>query len=524
MKKSLLLILGIALVSLLAFGGNAGMTTHITTLQQLQDMNLDLTEDYILDNDIDASPTVGWNAGAGFVPVGTALSKFTGSFDGQGYTITGLFINRPGIDFVGLFGYVDGAAYIRNVGLEDGDITGQHKVGILGGKIENCNSVVNCYATGQVKATAIVGAADTGGLLGALGPNSSLADSWANVSVDGEEYVGGLVGINGANSSISGCHALGPVTGRWMVGGLIGQMNAATVENSYAEGNVTGKTPYSGYLSEVGGLIGRADNDATTTNCYALGNAIAPSDGWYVAGLIARNADRSHVSDSYALGNAEGQDYVGGLLGQNHNSLISNCCAAGTAEGRDYVGGLIGYNRANVAGRSNVTLCHSRGGVTGQNYLGGLIGYNDKDLTIFRSFSHSSVNGTDYVGGLMGVESRGTLTNCYSVGQVTGSGANVGGLIGAQWWGGVTISACFWDTQTSNQATSAGGVGKTTEQMQTKSTFESAAWDFTNIWEICEPPTYLPSYPRLQGDNRCGLSPCSPAPPTEEALIISFTG
>jgi len=82
----------------------------------------------------------------------------------------------------------------------------------------------------------------------------------------------------------------------------------------------------------------------------------------------------------------------------------------------------------------------------------------------------------------------GTLRRCYSTGAVIGTGSYVGGLVGSGSAGRITHS--FWDIQTSGQATSDGGTGKTTTEMQTASTFLDAVWDFVNIWGIGENQTY----------------------------------
>ncbi|GAJ08009.1 unnamed protein product, partial [marine sediment metagenome] len=79
-----------------------------------------------------------------------------------------------------------------------------------------------------------------------------------------------------------------------------------------------------------------------------------------------------------------------------------------------------------------------------------------------------------------------------------GVGAAEGGLVGFDWVPSGTITNCFWDTQTSGQATSDGGTGRTTIQMQTQATFTGAGWDFDTIWNICGSPTYVASYPWLQ--------------------------
>ena len=96
--------------------GTAGDPYIITMVGQLQEMENNLTAHYALGNDIDASGTVGWNSGAGFLPIGDSTNMFTGSLDGRGHKITNLFINRGGTDYVGLFGYVGSGGVVENVG------------------------------------------------------------------------------------------------------------------------------------------------------------------------------------------------------------------------------------------------------------------------------------------------------------------------------------------------------------------------------------------------------------------------
>jgi hypothetical protein len=131
-----------------AFGfSGAGSGTEsdpyvIATVQQLQEMQSDLGAYYELGNDIDAGETRGWNAGAGFEPVGDGTNPFTGKFDGCMFTITGLYINRPITDLVGLFGYITDGAIVQRVGLVEVDITGRRNSGPLVG----CSSGATvCY-------------------------------------------------------------------------------------------------------------------------------------------------------------------------------------------------------------------------------------------------------------------------------------------------------------------------------------------------------------------------------------------
>ena len=135
--------------------------------------------------------------------------------------------------------------------------------------------------------------------------------------------------------------------------------------------------------------------------------------------------------------------------------------------------------------------------VSGSLSVGGLSGENFKG-TIINCYSRGQVNGKYYVGGLVGCNWDGVINRCYSSG-VVGSSYDVGGLVGNGLSSNVTQS--FWDWQTSGQAHSDGGTGKTTAQMKTRSTFTGEKWDFVgetangikDIWLINEKQ----DYPRL---------------------------
>ena len=124
--------------------------------------------------------------------------------------------------------------------------------------------------------------------------------------------------------------------------------------------------------------------------------------------------------------------------------------------------------------------------VDGKTRVGGLVGENQG--TVRNSYATGSVSGDRQVGDLVGANS-GTVSNSYSTGSVTGD-EKVGGLVGYKYMYG-TVSDSFWDIQTSGQATSAGGAGKTTTQMKNISTFSGAGW---NIIAVANPSTRNPSY------------------------------
>ena len=153
-----------------------------------------------------------------------------------------------------------------------------------------------------------------------------------------------------------------------------------------------------------------------------------------------------------------GRDSVGGLVGQN-DGTIRGSYATGWVEGAgrlsDFVGGLVGLNRGTI------TASYATARVSGNNDVGGLAGAGSGTITA--SYATGRVSGRDDVGGLVG-QSSGTITASYATGRVSGS-SNVGGLVGAS--SSATVTNSYWDTDTSGQASSAGGTAKTTEELQT---------------------------------------------------------
>jgi len=224
----------------------------ITNVYQLQEMNNDLDAWYELGNDIDASDTINWNTGKGFIPIGPSPwqqeTAFSGHFDGKGHRITGLYISRSSTDYVGLFGCAYPGSEIKNIGLVDAHITGNSHTGGLVGI--NYVSVFNCHCAGTVN-----GENSTGGLVGWNCGNVS--NSYSAGSVDGQFYVGGLVGEN-YEGTISNSYSAGSVSGG-STGGLVG-WNNGTLTNSYSVGSTSGSI-------YTGGLVGW-NNGGTCNNCF----------------------------------------------------------------------------------------------------------------------------------------------------------------------------------------------------------------------------------------------------------------
>jgi trimeric autotransporter adhesin len=210
--------------------------------------------------------------------------------------------------------------------------------------------------------------------------------------------------------------------------------------------------------------------------------------------LIGHN--HGYLGDCYATGNVTGGDRIGGLVGCN-GGTISDCYATCTVTrfsgySSYFVGGLVGDNTGTVR------RCHSGGSVDANSGVGGLLGVSLASATLSDSYTTATVTGNTRVGGLVGWVEWSTVTRCYAVGTVEGN-TQVGGLVGICDYG--IVSDSFWDTETSGQATSAGGTGKTTAEVMDIATFSGATWDIvavatpdtrntSYIWNVVDEETY----------------------------------
>jgi hypothetical protein len=270
---------------------------------------------YLLMNDLDsttpgyeelASPTA--NGGKGWQPIGAFIHQqadhgilgFEGIFNGQGYEIRDLFINRPDEVAVGLFLGVGQKGVIKDIGVVNATVTGDAFVGTLVGW--NRGTVCNSYFTGNMT---------------------------------GDYFVGGLVGLN--EGVVSNSDSTGSVTGNYNVGGLVGQ-NLGTVSNSYATNSVSGNY-------DVGGLVGW--NFDTVSDSYSSANVTGNSS---VGGLMGSNSGT--VSNSYFTGSVSGNSSVGGLVGDTFDGTVSNCYSTGSVTGSSSVGGLVGKNMRSTVSNS----------------------------------------------------------------------------------------------------------------------------------------------------------------------------
>ena len=341
--------------------GSAGSTTGT----DLQGINGNLSGNYVLGSNIDASGTSAWNSGAGWTPIGNSSTNFAGTFDGLEHTVSGLTIHSSA-SYVGLFGYAGSSVVIKNLGVIDASVTTtNNNTGILLGRSSSGTIISNSYSTGSVVSNLFY----VGGLVG--DNYGTISNSYSTASVSGQEYVGGLVGLNEIGSTISNSYSTGSVTNNNSnnnTGGFVGY-NQGTINNSYSTGNVLG-------FNTAGGFVGMAYS-GTITNCYSTGNV---SGSAYIGGFTGYSYSGT-ITNSYSTGSVSGgSSYVGGFVGKIYVATINTSFWDTTTSGMttdNATSGTVGLTDAQMKQQSNFT---------GFDFANTWIDYNGYTYPLLRSF------------------------------------------------------------------------------------------------------------------------------------------
>jgi hypothetical protein len=334
---------------------------------------------------------------------------------------------------------------------------------------------------------------DDVGLFGAVGGslrNIHLVD----VIVSGGRHVGALVGSN--SGDVCNCSVTGTVEGVVDVGGLVGY-HAGQMEACVVEAQVTGQ-------GSVGGLAGR--NFGRMQACAAGGRVTAQSS---VGGLCGYNY--RDIATSYSTADVMGETEVGGLVGATGSARFWTICPAPPPS---FVPGL---------SDSRITACYCTGQVTGQQALGGLVGKNAGVIMgCYAACPITEIPIPPIEPNSPPDRHRGprgpvldVSTHAYSD---PGADADVGGLVGENEYGIVHLS--YWDTELSGLSESAGGRGRTTDQMSTAETFRG--WEYFGVWVMDQGGgyphlrwTHLPGKPIVDDPDRYGAGVGTPAAPYE---------
>jgi hypothetical protein len=330
--------------------------------------------------------------------------------------------------------------------------------------------------------------------------------------------------------------------------------NAGSFFHGFFDGNnkkITGLTitGTTGYFGLFGYILSNCEiKNLTIENCAIT--ATTEHVGALVGYVVHDDPLAAiRITNCHSSGSVEGNKYVGGLIGlidvytgtdgtdPDNNVFITSCSSSAVVSGIEvdcYIGGLIGFvGRMNETPLVSIGNCCATGNVSTNNKdgvtAGGLIGF-----CIYGSVTNCYAKGTvsatgtnSVAGGFMGVNSDSNIEKCFSTGAVNGSATNVLGFLGYLENSGINTS-CYWNTETSGKATSAGGtgiVGKNTAEMKTQTTFDG--WDFVTgpIWHINA--TDNDGYPHLAWQTFASAVPTitSFTPTTSGAgTVISITG
>lgn len=256
---------------------------------------------------------------ANFAPIGTKTDSYTGTFNGNNHSISGLTVN--GSDAAGLFGYVNGAT-IQNINLCDSQITatGDYAGGIVGFATDNAK-IVNC-STSKIRIDA-ANSRHIGGIIGRGEGSTEISNCTNTSTLAGTYNVGGIAGsLNGG--SITNCGNSGDLPAIWAngcVGGIVGFTNAGQISTCYNTGKVTGASN-----ADVGGIVGLFKSSFSISDCYNVGDV----HGGQLTGGIAGSAIGT-FRYCYNTGAVTDSPCRGGVIGSNSGITIDHCYYLDTA-------------------------------------------------------------------------------------------------------------------------------------------------------------------------------------------------
>jgi|GEM_PF-7028447 len=344
-------------------GGNTGINGKLTR---------DIT---VNANVLDANGELNSGNFRAWTPIGNSGKQYSGTFDGNGKTVSGLYYNNgaygPANRTIGLFGVLNGAA-VQDVSVSDSYLYGFQEVGGIAGVIAGSSTITGCTNS------ATVGGSDV--------------------------YVGGIVGSAGAgNSSITDCTNTGSITGvNNNVGGIAGSFSSTgRIANCTNTGSVSGTG------SRVGGIAGYFDS-GTVENCYNTGSVGDVRNEW-VGGIAGHIGGSGIVNNCYNIGAVSGSSKVGGVVGYNLNGTITICyylntAASGGINGADaegqaeaktteaFASGEVAYLLGDAFGQTIGTDAYPN--FTGakvyrnNDCAGAIVGYSNTDMVIHGDFEN----------------------------------------------------------------------------------------------------------------------------------------
>lgn len=427
----------------------------ISSVKDLASVKNNLSGKYYLTTDIvftEADFSEGglcYNDGEGWQPIGDEDNPFSGILDGNGHTITGLWLEKSDTLHIysGLFGYVIGGT-IKDLGIKEIKTTVEANgyypfvfSGSVAGRIEK-GSVINCYASGSImsKAGTVKNdiSIDAGSIVGSAS-DSDISNCYSSVVIDIEAKlleddahisIGGIVGSTFDTTFITECSNTGSInvkidipTSAYSfvdVGGIVGWFAESYVSDCYNTGIIMVETSSSSrsYETDIGGIAGISVNGSTIDSCYNVGSLSAIVDGVIKSGGITGEAYMTSVTNCYNMGSIVSEVMgvltdvyfpypevaFGGITGSCMQSIFENCYNTGyisiasqliDEETLFCAGGIVGC----LNNTSSVTYCYNIGTI----------------LTDMYDFANESVGGVvSFVGGKENI-----IKNCYYLDRIT---------------------------------------------------------------------------------------------------------
>ena len=462
-----------------SIGKQLATISNIADMQKIgTDTNYPLDGLYVLLEDVSLQ-------GQNWTSIGTTEEPFTGVFNGNNKTISGLTISSPEMN-AGLFGVNSGS--IKNTILENTSVSSEHSIvgGICGqnnGLIDNCHvqsGTISSTGNDSIKDVNIDEARNGGSRVGGICGQNNDGGTIQNCTNEAEitagyRLVGGICGYS-LGGNISNCENRGEVHGSLQIGGIVGDsegldannisyiMNCknyeditqtvgeeepssarvggitgtnykySIIENCYNEGIITGVGEYQG------GIVG--NNYYILQSCENKGEVknISTTNANYIGGIVGYSIGSIyHCENSATISSSETASlYVGGIAGSIHRNsthsvfetlIIQECYNSGNVSGCGNVGGIVGRLSTNCS----IDSCANTGNIQGEHRVAGISGSTVSDsIQITNVYNRGDITASsDYIGGIIGI-SYIPLQNCYNTGSVTTtSSANVGGIVGA---------------------------------------------------------------------------------------------
>ena len=289
-----------------------------------------------------ASGGTAYTMTSNYTAIGDSTHSFTGTFDGDNHTVSGIYLNESASDYQGLFGQVQSGT-VKNVSVEGSYIKGNQRVGGITGFC-TLSTIDNCHCNGSV-----VGLHSVGGIAG-RNHTSTIDRCSAFVDISGGgQVVGGITGMNDMGSTIRHCHNAGNVSG----------------------GN-----------DSVGGIAGQSDNSSTIEYCYNTGTIVCTGgSSYYVGGIGGYFGSGTTVQYCYNAGSVTGQGHSIGGIGGLGGGTVQYCYNTGNVKGTSSYGGVMGSSAGTVTGCWYDNQMCPVGGINSSDASGQAEGKTTADMT-----------------------------------------------------------------------------------------------------------------------------------------------